>query len=122
MVLGFGFRMARFTVVNGVHVAAVVGDRVLPPRVMRAARNVAAAVVAGAGGGEELDPAGQAAAFVTAFKSAYGDRHPRWQESGWRVACQQARREFRFLFVYLHSPEHEVRAGVHAQNRIARTS
>ncbi|GLC37053.1 hypothetical protein PLESTB_001396700 [Pleodorina starrii] len=107
LALGFGFRMVRFTLLNGAHAAAVVGDRVLPPRVMRVARNVAAALVAGAGGGEELDPAGQAAAFVVEFKAAYGDRHPQWQESGWRVACQQARREFRFLFVYLHSPEHE---------------
>ncbi|GIL47879.1 hypothetical protein Vafri_4512 [Volvox africanus] len=108
LALGFGFRMMRFTVINGVHAAAIVGDRVLPARVMRAARSVAAAVAAGTGvGGDELDPTGQAANFLAAFKAAYGDRHPRWQESGWRVACQQARREFKFLFVYLHAPEHE---------------
>lgn len=101
--------MVRFTLVNGVHVAVLVGDRVLPARVMRVARSVVAAMAASTGvGGEELDPAGQAAAFIASFKAAYGDRHPRWQESGWRVACQQARREHRFLFVYLHSPEHEV--------------
>ncbi|GIM16288.1 hypothetical protein Vretimale_18946 [Volvox reticuliferus] len=108
LALGFGFRMMRFTVINGVHAAAIVGDRVLPARVMRAARSVAAVIAAGTGvGREEPDPTGQATNFVAAFKAAYGDRHPRWQESGWRVACQQARREFKFLFVYLHSPEHE---------------
>ncbi|EFJ40523.1 hypothetical protein VOLCADRAFT_99643 [Volvox carteri f. nagariensis] len=108
LALGFGFRVVRFTLFNGLHAAAVVGDRVLPVRVMRAARSVAATIAAGTGAsGEELDPAGQAAAFVASFKASYGDRHPRWQESGWRVACQQARREFKFLLVYLHSPEHE---------------
>ncbi|KXZ45187.1 hypothetical protein GPECTOR_57g477 [Gonium pectorale] len=113
MALGLGFRIMRFTVFNGLHAAAVVGDRLLPAPLMRAARSAVSAAAAAAGvggagaGGEELDPAGQAAAFVAAFKAAYGDRHPRWQEAGWRVACQQARREFKFLFVYLHSPEHE---------------
>ncbi|GFR40612.1 hypothetical protein Agub_g1193, partial [Astrephomene gubernaculifera] len=110
--LGLGFRLMRYTAVNGVHAAAIVGDRVLPVSVMRAARSAAAAAVAAVGGGGgpggvDLDPAGQAALFVATFKSLYGDRHPRWQECGWRVACQQARREFKFLFVYLHSPEHE---------------
>ncbi|KAG2497590.1 hypothetical protein HYH03_004336 [Edaphochlamys debaryana] len=104
MAIGFGFRIVKFTVVTGFHAAAIVGDRVLPAPVMRAARSAAAALTANS---EDLDPAGQAAAFVAAFKSRYGDRHPRWQEAGWRVASQQARREFRFLFVYLHSPEHE---------------
>ncbi|KAG2436792.1 hypothetical protein HXX76_006316 [Chlamydomonas incerta] len=107
MALGLGFRIMRFTVVNGLHAAAVVGDRVLPAPVMRAARGAVSAIATAATGGAELDPGEQAAAFVAEFKSAYGDRHPRWQESGWRVASQQARREFRFLFVYLHSPEHE---------------
>lgn len=107
MAVSFGYGLMRGTIVTGAHVAMIVGDRVLPAPVMRGVRSAATAAAAALGGGPDVDPAGQAAAFVGRFKAAYGDRHPRWQEAGWRVALQQARREFRFLFVYLHSPEHE---------------
>lgn len=38
----------------------------------------------------------------------YGDRRPRWQECGWAEAASRAHSEAKFLFVYLHSPQHEV--------------
>jgi hypothetical protein len=44
------------------------------------------------------------------LQAAYGDRHPRFQEASWHTASQTAGSDHRFLFVYLHSPEHEVGA------------
>lgn len=38
----------------------------------------------------------------------YGDRRPRWQECGWAEAASRAHSEAKFLFVYLHSPQHQV--------------
>lgn len=67
----------------------------------------ASAVIAGTA--EEPDAAAQAASFIAAFKSAYGDRHPRFVEVACRAAISQARAEHKFLFVYLHASEHEVR-------------
>lgn len=74
----------------------------------------AVAAATGFGPGSEdadLDPAGQAQAFVAAFKRRFGDRHPRFMEVGWRAAGQAAAADHRFLLVYLHAPEHEVGGG-----------
>lgn len=57
---------------------------------------------------EDLDPPAQARKFIQAFKSAYGDRHPRFVESAFRQAVTQAKNEFKFALVYLHSSEHQV--------------
>lgn len=32
-----------------------------------------------------------------------------WQECGWGEAATRAHQEAKFLFVYLHSPQHQVR-------------
>jgi hypothetical protein len=56
----------------------------------------------------EPDDAAQAQTFVQLFKAKYGDRHPRFVEVSWRDATFVAQREFKFLFVYLHAPEHQV--------------
>ncbi|KAL6004445.1 Plant UBX domain-containing protein 10 [Asimina triloba] len=54
-----------------------------------------------------LSPAAaEALDFVTAFEREYGSRHPNFVTEGFMDALQRARREFRMLFVYLHSPEH----------------
>ena len=39
----------------------------------------------------------------------YGEQHPVWQECGWGEAASRAHQEAKFLFVYLHSPQHQVR-------------
>lgn len=53
-------------------------------------------------------PEEQAQQFIQEFKRAYGDVHPRFVASGWRQATAAAFSEYKFLFVYIHSPEHEV--------------
>ena len=58
---------------------------------------------------DEPEPALQAATFIHTFKAAYGDRHPRWVEGSCRTAMAQAKAEYRFLLMYLHAPEHQVR-------------
>lgn len=60
---------------------------------------------------EQTDPLLQAQAFIQRFKAAYGDRHPRFVEQSLVAATAQANTEFKFLFVYLHSQEHQVRPG-----------
>jgi hypothetical protein len=52
----------------------------------------------------------QVAAFIAEFEAAYGGsgvRHPAWVAANWRDAATTAHRAFKFLLVYLHSPEHE---------------
>jgi FAS-associated factor 2 len=78
------------------------------PALLRAA--IAAAVAEA--GGPPPDPAQQAAQFVAAFREAYGERVPAFLQQGWSQATSVAHGQFKFLFVYLHSPEHEVCAAV----------
>ncbi len=54
----------------------------------------------------------QAATFAEAFEAQYGQLHPNFVASSWRQATTQAHAEFKFLLVYIHSPEHEVRTGL----------
>eukprot|EP00878_Enallax_costatus_P020517 GHUV01021694.1.p1 GENE.GHUV01021694.1~~GHUV01021694.1.p1 ORF type:complete len:366 (+),score=105.27 GHUV01021694.1:665-1762(+) len=86
-------------------VAAFVGDRVLPISVMRAARGMMRSAIAATA--EHPDAKTQARQFIEQFTAEYGDRRPNWVEESWREAATLAHRQFRFLFVYLHSPEHE---------------
>ena len=67
-----------------------------------------------AAGHEEVDPAGAAAAFSREFSTRYGDTRPRWVHTGWQEAARQAHAEFKFLFVYLHAPNHQARASAAA--------
>jgi len=85
-------------------VAALIGDKVLPAPIMRTVRSAAAAFT---GHGEDIDPAQQAQRFIQSYKAAYGDRHPRFIEASIRQATTQAKSEYKFLMVYLHSPEHQ---------------
>ncbi|KAI3822085.1 hypothetical protein L1987_09666 [Smallanthus sonchifolius] len=50
--------------------------------------------------------ASEAMDFVSRFESEYGDRHPNFFSEGFMDALQLSRREFKLLFVYLHSPDH----------------
>jgi FAS-associated factor 2 len=56
---------------------------------------------------EAPDAATQAEQFIAAFTAQYGDTHPAWVATSWREAAAAAHAEFKFLLVYLHSPEHE---------------
>lgn len=38
----------------------------------------------------------------------YGETCPDFLETSWQDAAVQAHRQYKFLFVYLHSPDHEV--------------
>ncbi|KAI8474966.1 MAG: hypothetical protein J3K34DRAFT_456563 [Monoraphidium minutum] len=86
-------------------VAALAGDRVLPRGVMRALRGMADAFIAA--NSPAADPAQQAADFAAAFAAAFGGRGPEWLPVGWSQATTAAHAQFKFLFVYLHSPDHE---------------
>ncbi|KAL5726845.1 Plant UBX domain-containing protein 10 [Ranunculus cassubicifolius] len=50
--------------------------------------------------------AAEAIAFVTGFERDYGRNGPRFVGEGFMDALQTSRREFKMLFVYLHSPDH----------------
>jgi FAS-associated factor 2 len=56
---------------------------------------------------EPPDAQTQAREFIADFKAQYGDSHPAWLEESWRQAAVLAHQGFKFLFVYLHSPEHD---------------
>uniref|UniRef100_A0A7I4AUP9 UBX domain-containing protein n=1 Tax=Physcomitrium patens TaxID=3218 RepID=A0A7I4AUP9_PHYPA len=47
-----------------------------------------------------------AEAFLRKFKQEYGKVHPDFQTSSFMDALRLAGQQFKFLFVYLHSPEH----------------
>eukprot|EP00252_Welwitschia_mirabilis_P025066 TRINITY_DN7693_c0_g2_i1.p1 TRINITY_DN7693_c0_g2~~TRINITY_DN7693_c0_g2_i1.p1 ORF type:complete len:495 (+),score=96.03 TRINITY_DN7693_c0_g2_i1:330-1814(+) len=48
----------------------------------------------------------EALAFISLFEREYGSFHPNFQNSGFMDALRTSRQEFKFLFVYLHSPDH----------------
>lgn len=53
-------------------------------------------------------PAGTAEAtdFLRSFEQEYGDFHPDFRRTSFMEALRHAGQQFKFLFVYLHSPEH----------------
>ncbi|KAL8210034.1 hypothetical protein R6Q57_006766 [Mikania cordata] len=50
--------------------------------------------------------ASEAIGFVSMFEHEYGDRHPNFVGVSFMDALQRSRREFKLMFVYLHSPDH----------------
>lgn len=64
---------------------------------------------------EPPDAAAQAHQFAAAFTAKYGNRHPNWTEDSWLNAAVVAHQQYKFLFVYLHSPEHE-NTGAYVRN------
>ena len=54
------------------------------------------------------DPPQSAATFKQMMQQHYGDTCPDFLETSWQDAAVQAHRQYKFLFVYLHSPDHEV--------------
>jgi FAS-associated factor 2 len=45
--------------------------------------------------------------FIRSFEREYGIHHPAFQELSFLEALRRANEEFRFLLVYIHSPDHE---------------
>ena len=88
---------------------------VLGPARLRAARQALT------GARTEEDPAHAAATFVRELAAAYGGRHPRFLQCSYRDALQRAQQESKFLLLYLHSPEHQVRARRLLHERVTRT-
>ena len=56
------------------------------------------------------DPPQSAATFKQLMQQRYGQQLPDFLETSWQDAAIQANRQFKFLLVYLHSPDHEVYA------------
>ncbi|XP_076950684.1 plant UBX domain-containing protein 10-like [Bidens hawaiensis] len=50
--------------------------------------------------------ASEAVKFISMFEREYGDRHPNFVPESFMDALQRSRREFKLMFVYLHSPDH----------------
>ncbi|PIN00068.1 putative regulator of the ubiquitin pathway (contains UAS and UBX domains) [Handroanthus impetiginosus] len=50
--------------------------------------------------------AAEAMEFVSSFEREFGRTRPNFVEEGFMDALQRSRREYKLLFVYLHSPEH----------------
>ncbi len=59
-------------------------------------------------GAHDVEPQAAAETFQRTFTARYGEVHPQWQDSGWQAATAQAHSHFKFLFVYLHAPHHQV--------------
>ncbi|XP_071730641.1 plant UBX domain-containing protein 10-like [Rutidosis leptorrhynchoides] len=51
-------------------------------------------------------PTNEAIRFVSMFEREYGDVHPNFACESFMDALQRSRREFKLMFVYLHSPDH----------------
>ncbi|KAF4351092.1 hypothetical protein F8388_013197 [Cannabis sativa] len=51
--------------------------------------------------------ASEAMEFVAGFERDYGLRRPNFVSEGFMDALQRSRNEFKLLFVYLHSPDHQ---------------
>eukprot|EP00803_Ostreobium_quekettii_P004019 evm.model.scf_1445.8 EVM.evm.TU.scf_1445.8 scf_1445:36489-40615(+) len=49
----------------------------------------------------------QARQFSDRFEFLYGSQHPPFVDQSWRDAAARAHRELKFLWVYVHAPEHE---------------
>jgi hypothetical protein len=89
----------------GVQVVRGVLRVVLPGRVRGAAVSLLRALQRPA-----LPPTEAAAAFVAAFEQVVdGAERPAFCVSSYREALTAANREHKFLLVYLHAPEHQVR-------------
>jgi len=54
----------------------------------------------------DTDPAVLASRFITEIERQYGNTHPNFIQGSFLQAAQQAKREFKFLVVYLHSSMH----------------
>lgn len=54
-----------------------------------------------------LDPLGNVNTFIEEFQRRYGDRHPQFYRGPYSQALNDAKRELKFLLVYLHNELHQ---------------
>lgn len=64
-------------------------------------------------GGPRVPLGSQASEFIQQFERQYGQSRPHWQEKSWSDASRIAQRQFKLLYVYLHSPHHQVNFLMH---------
>ncbi|XP_035828542.1 FAS-associated factor 2 [Aplysia californica] len=53
------------------------------------------------------DPVGDVVGFISAFHSKFGNNHPVFYQGTYSQALNDAKRELKFLLVYLHSEDHQ---------------
>jgi len=58
------------------------------------------------GAQNELSPTAACTAFIRELDTNYGTQHPILFEGSYQQACSKAKKEFKFLVIYLHSPHH----------------
>jgi len=56
---------------------------------------------------EARDPAGDVAAFARDYEARFGPVHPPFHQASYAQALELAKRELRFMLVYLHSEDHQ---------------
>lgn len=57
---------------------------------------------------QERSPEEAAAKFMRHFAAQYGASTPHWQTRSWADSSRLAHSQFKFLFIYLHAPNHQV--------------
>ena len=102
--IGFSFGLIARMVGFGGMVLQVIARRVLPRPVLRLITNSVSVLNRGT---HRVDGTTAATDFIRNFSTRYGERCPRWQISGWAAATARAQSQGEFLFVYLHSPQHQ---------------
>ncbi|KAI9355076.1 ubiquitin-related domain-containing protein [Zopfochytrium polystomum] len=73
----------------------------------RAARRAAAATRRRQQSASSNDPQAAAARFLLSYEQLYGTEHPQFFLGTYSQALDVAKRELRYLFVILHSPDHD---------------
>ncbi|XP_049814311.1 FAS-associated factor 2 [Schistocerca nitens] len=53
------------------------------------------------------DPVGDVLKFINSFEEKYGSRHPVFYQGTYSQALNDAKRELRFLLIYLHCEDHQ---------------
>lgn len=53
------------------------------------------------------DPIGEIRSFIQKFESSYGSIHPEFFVGSYQAALSEARKNLKFLLVYLHSDQHQ---------------
>jgi FAS-associated factor 2 len=66
----------------------------------------AASRALGGDAARQLPAETEARKFIRSFESEYGSEHPDFQDLSFMQAVKLAQEQFKFLLVYLHSPEH----------------
>lgn len=104
LAVGASVRIVTEIVRFGYACTTAVGSRVLPHSIVSALQGATQALLRG---NRYEDPPQSAASFKQLMQQRYGLQCPDFQETSWQDAAIQAHRQFKFLFVYLHSPDHE---------------